>query len=79
MAFRWKVSALFLVPNSLKDFVDCLDLAMEAQQNLDTSKTIWPTSYKILIHKHGVKMWSYVEYVNIILSLLFIIPYQPKS
>jgi len=51
MAFRRNVSPLYLVPSSLKDFVDCLDLTMEAQQNLDTSETIWPTSYKILIHR----------------------------
>jgi len=53
MAFRRKVSPLSLVPSSLKDFVDWLDLAMEAQQNLDISETIWPTSYKILIHQPG--------------------------
>jgi hypothetical protein len=53
MAFRRNISPLFLVPSSLKDFVDCLDLTMEAQQNLDTSETTWPTSYKILILRPG--------------------------
>jgi len=53
MAFRRNISPLSLVPSSPKDFVDRLDQAMEAQQNLDTTETIWPTSYKILIHRPG--------------------------
>jgi len=36
-----------------KDFVDWLDLKMEAKQFFDTSETIWPTCYKILIHQPG--------------------------
>lgn len=53
MAFRRNVLPLSLVPSSPKDFVDWLDLTMEAQQNFDTSETIWPAFYKILIHKQG--------------------------
>jgi hypothetical protein len=53
VAFRRNVSPLSLVPSSPKDFAGWLDLTMEAQRNLDTSETIWPTSYKILIHRPG--------------------------
>jgi hypothetical protein len=48
MAFRRNVSPLTLVPSSPKDFVDWLDLAIEAKQNFDTSGTILPTSYKTI-------------------------------
>jgi hypothetical protein len=51
VAFGKNVSPLSLVPSSLKGFVGWLDLTMEAQQNLDTPETIWPASYKILIHR----------------------------
>jgi len=33
--------------------VDWIDLKVEAKQFFDTSETIWPTSYKILIYKTG--------------------------
>ena len=53
MAFRRNISPLSLVPNSPKDFVEWLALTMEAQQNLDTEETLWPSSYKILICRPG--------------------------
>jgi hypothetical protein len=55
-----------------KDFVDWLDLKLKAKQFFDTSESILPTFYKILIRQPGNTL-NKVQFITSIKTHIYIV------